>query len=434
MADAADDDDGKMPAEPEKEGSSRGFPQSRVPFSKVLETMIGLGEQYNRKKNKKFANELLVAAANFLEDQVFDKHDNCWFEGTLFGMLAEAFPGKLNHIIETFSDNKIYQLFEKGFVGRVYEAAYIDGDGSIYGNRGEEDTVDCFVCNISVSNHAPYHYLLTSTGGYNKGLNRAMNGEFFVDAITISAFNCALVLKRPQFLSVLAVSSSARTGLEGGVSKNTPLAKATSASLSRILSALNSNHGIGFSVDYYENLFRQILGFERKHTDMNNPAPILFLVYLAGIIGSDGGVGRNFGREITIYQSNRNYLLGLQRVSKEVFGLDDEECYVTRNSQTLSSNHRKKFILVFKGNAMKRILPFIALFDYNRRTQHLLLLILHLVKDCDESQFSNKENVVTFLLHLLIIIRIYYPSKRKIIVITITALVELVTQTLSCFQ
>ena len=434
MADAADDDDGKMPAEePEKEGSSRGFPQSRVPFSKVLETMIGLGEHYDREKGKKFANELLVAAVNYLEEQVFNKHDNSWFEGTLFGMLAEAFPGKLNHIIETFSDNKMYQLFEKGFIGRAYEAAYIDGDGSIYGNR-VTDTVDYSVCNISVSPHAPYHNLLTSTGGYNKGLNRTMNGEFFVDAITISAFNKALVLKRPQFLSVLAVSSSARKGLEGEVSKNTPLAKATSASLSRILSALNSNHGIGFSADYYENLFRQILGFERKHTDMNNPAPILFLEYLAGIIGSDGCVGHHNGSEIAICQSNRNYLLGLQRVSKEVFGLDDEECYVTRHSQPLSSNHRKRFMLVFKGKAMKRILPFIALFDYNRRTQHLLLLILHLVKDCDESQFSNKENVVTFLLHLLIIIRIYYPSKRKIIVITITALVELVTQTLSCFQ
>ena len=431
LEDDVDDDDRKMPAEPDKEG----IPRSKVPLSKVLQTIIGLGEQYNRGKDKKFANELLVAAVNYLEEQVFDKHDKSWLDGTLFGMLAEAFPGKLNHIIETFSDKKINQLFKKGFFGRAYEAAYIDGDGTICGHR-TDDRMDYFDCGIDISPHAPFFNLLTTIGGYDKGVVRIVNDDFLADPTTITAFNYALVLKNPQFLSVLAVSPSARLGLEGKrTSRSTPMAKATGKSLSRILSALNNNHGIGFSSDYYENSFRRLVGFERKYTDMDNPAPILFLVYLAGIIGSDGCVGEHDGRRILIIQSNRNYLLGLHRVAKEVFGLDDdEECYVKAKSSKPSSNARKSFDLVFRGNAMKRILPFVAAFDYNRRTQHLLFLILQLVKDCDESQFSNKRNVVTFLLHVLIIIRIYYPSKKKTIIITIAELVEIVTRELSCFQ
>ena len=167
------------------------------------------------------------------------------------------------------------------------------------------------------------------------------------------------------------------------------------------------------AINYFRKLFSDMIEFEKNQYNNAINVPLTFLMYVAGLIGADGGVG--YGSDccrIEIYQSCLPYLLALAEAIHEVMGFDEpvKVQEYTDSIDKQSANSRGKFRIRFTKKQSIQLLLTVGALDYNRRSQHTVALVAALV-DYMGDAVPEKKKVREFLHDLLRLIRIFFPSK-----------------------
>lgn len=132
--------------------------------------------------------------------------------------------------------------------------------------------------------------------------------------------------------------------------------------------------------------------------------PCFFDVFIAGIIGSDGGVGNGNTLAYQIYQSNRRFMVAFSSVMNEKYGLST---FVTRK-KCKSIRWRPEYTIRMNSEDTRKMILRVASYDLNRADQQLVLLLRIMVQHAKE--VPNKKRVQAFLKGLGKYIRSVRPS------------------------
>lgn len=385
-------------------------------FEMAAGTHAGLTET----EQKQFRKSIVW---NYLENGVvFPNGEGGYIEGIPLSMFANAFPGYMAPIIELLNRPEIKQLFEKNYYAQVFIAAFFEGDGVESVSLTHDDRRP--KVGINIGGDKPFHNLLTRKFGYNSNnptnVNMStaavatLNKELFEQHPTMwHGFYAATALKKLQWITTSALGNEG--GLvdsRRGVRTIPPHELLARRSLNHIISALNNLHGEGISIDQFENWFEFMRCVETNILEEEGGAPITFLIFLAGIMSSDGGVGYgDWGTECYIYQSCENWCKALAKVIERAFGFEIGSVKVSqRNEAVFSPNTREGWKITFNKQQTDQILLAVGAFDYNRRSQWLVLLVLRLVSLETEESMPTRELVRSFLDDLLSTIREEMPS------------------------
>ena len=385
----------------------------------MITILVSCGQVYTRDKK---GVGLLKEVIGFLEGKhnedgknvgpgIFDKDDGSaaeFWEGIPLPLFSSAFKNIMNDwtkIFEFMNDKKkTFAYYEW-----IYHAGYTDGDGSIYGKLTQ---VIKPKLSITIGKHARYHQLLVEYWGFHsyKGCaDRTIDESFLGESVFVTAFANGLVLKKKQFETVYSLAKPAKAGSKD----QTLISSSIKEVQGQLLSHNNYDHGSSYTFDYFRKLFSDMIEFEKNRYNNAINVPLTFLMYVAGLIGADGGVGYGLDCcQITIFQSCLPYLQALALAIKEVMGFDEPvsilECTPPIDKQ--SANARGQFKIVFNKKQSIQLLLTVGALDYNRRSQHTVALVAALV-DYMGDAVPEKKKVKEFLHDLLRLIRIFFPSK-----------------------
>ena len=408
-------------------------PKRGMNFMKVFAFLVGLGQVYE--KGTKAGNALIKGAVGYLDGKhtcdgtsipgspgLFDNDDGevaSFWEGIPLIFIAPAFKDKMKQMM-TFINCPGFEGLKKMYEW-VYHVGFLDGDGSLYGKL---TVVSNPRIKMSIGGFTSYHKLLVKYYGFrssnkkkapvkstavNRGLDCFLSKVGF-----LPAFKNAITLKKAQFDAAIAVALPSH--LASNSRYNATMATDTvKQTTNQFLSHLNHIHGNNYTIDYFRKLFNDMIEYEKVQLGENNnvkTVPLLFLMYVAGLIGADGGVGyANYCFQIQIFQSCLPYLFALADAIKEVMGFKDpvKVQEYTGSIDKQPANSRGKFRIVFTKEQSMQLLFTVGALDYNRRGQYVVAQVAALVDCCDE--FHNKEKVMEFLRDLGKLVRIFYPSK-----------------------
>ena len=412
-------------------------PKRGMNFMKIAAFLAGLGQVYERDTDEGNAEgcAILKEGVGYLGGKhtydgtsipgstgLFNKDDGevaSFWEGIPLVFIAPAFENKTEQMMKFINCpgfeglKKIYEW--------VYHVGFLEADGSIWGYLTE---VSNPIISMFIGGFTSYHNLLCRDYGFRtenkkkpvkssqvkKGLGQLLKQDGF-----LSAFENAVVLKRSQFFTALDVALPSKTVYV----KATKVSSISKQITNQLLSHLNYVHGNNYTIDYFRELFNKMIEFEKNLFDKNpeafnnvKPVPLLFLMYVAGLIGGDGGVG--YGEccyQIRIFQSCRPFLLALAEAIREVMGFKDTVSVVesTRPINKQSANERGSFTIAFTKEQSMQLLFTVGVLDYNRRAQYIVAQVAALLDCCGE--FRNKKKVMEFLHDLLKLVRRFYPSK-----------------------
>jgi len=310
---------------------------------------------------------------------------------------------------------KIFQFIDnnekvKEYYEWFYHAGFTDGDGSICGELARETKSEL---SMAIGRHTSYHKLLVEYWKFRTGSNgiakRLIDKSFLEDSVIVAALDRGLVLKKKQFETVYSLAKPTKAGSKD----QTLISSPTKLVQSELVSHLNYSHGNHYLFEYFRKLFSEMVGFEKNRFNDATNVPLAFLMYVAGLIGADGGVGYgSYNYRIEIYQSCLPYLQALALTIKEVMGFD-EPVKVLESTPPIdkqSANVRGAFRIVFTKEQSIQLLLTVGALDYNRRSQHTVALVAALV-DYMGDTVPEKKKVKEFLHDLLRLIRIFFPSK-----------------------
>ena len=418
-----------------KDKNKRHFTSRRALFK---------SDEYKDDESTKF----LTQVSNFLDNDVYHPPANGFIHGLPLILFADGFPSAMGPIVGMVL--LLYPLLHYGMALWAYIAGYLDGDGSICGQLGEikRPTISLCIPADTKLSELLSHIGFRRNGGnmlltFNKdnfyqtmqstGISLAAQREVDIARCTIVwGLTRFLVFKRLQWLVLVFLAYPARLFLDH---VTTPLARYTRVVIPYILSHLNYGHGAGMGVAVFYKWLLNIGKFSPGTSLLPssfNPlveyVPIFLFLYIAGMFGSDGSVGgysTKSSREgqCEIYQSCENYLLALVKILNKVIKFPlGEKLKVNKKVRqaTTSAATRAQYYIRFSLCQVVRIIFPIGSFDYNRRSQWTVLLILIMVKLDNDIPKKDKDKIMLFLKDLLIIIKIIHPSYTYIIVIAIT--------------
>jgi len=395
-------------------------------FMAIFTILVSCGQAYTRDKK---GVGLLKEVIGFLEGKhnedgkkvgrgIFDNDDGSvaeFWDGIPLKLFSVVFNSIMNDWTKIFElmnfDEKVKKYYEW-----VYHAGFTDGDGCISGNlttRGHKANLS-----MAIGKHTSYHQLLVEYWKFKstkRQAKRTVSKSFLADKVFVAAFANGLVLKQEQFRTVIDIAGVTKAGAssKNGQSNATLINSSTKLVQSELLSHLNYSHGNHYMINYFRKLFSDMIEFEKNQYNNAINVPLTFLMYVAGLIGADGGVG--YGHDccrIEIYQSCLPYLLALAEAIHEVMGFDEpvkvQECTPSIDKQ--SANSRGKFRIMFTKKQSIQLLLTVGALDYNRRSQHTVALVAALV-DYMGDAVPEKKKVREFLHDLLRLIRVFFPSK-----------------------
>ena len=124
-------------------------------------------------------------------------------------------------------------------------------------------------------------------------------------------------------------------------------------------------------------------------------------------MGADGNIGSGQWAILTrITQSNYPFLNALAQTMQRAFGFSDEPRVSCQERSW--SRERDNFHCHFSAEQGEALILLVGSFDYNRRAQWLLTLIMRLVISAPD--FPNKTNIREFIEDILIVVREEEPS------------------------
>jgi len=235
----------------------------------------------------------------------------------------------------------------------------------------------------------PYKMLLCKNGFTyhtdHTGVSRSLST---MDIYWFVLWFYTLAIKRFQFFVVALLGVALR--VVG--SFTTPLSWVVRGFVGLILSALNYDHGGVIPFEIY------LQHFEMLRTGY----ALLLNICVAGWMGSDSTVGGgSTGGSTSLFQSNSPLLNALAQTLQRAFGFSSVP-RVGRQQRT-ETRTRDLFSLNFSTEQAEALILLVGSFDYNRRAQWLLTLIMRLVVNAPD--FANKRNIQEFIEDLLIVIR-----------------------------
>ena len=130
----------------------------------------------------------------------------------------------------------------------------------------------------------------------------------------------------------------------------------------------------------------------------------VFDLFLAGIMGSDGGIHE----EYHIYQSNRRWCRALAHTMQNVYGLETQPTITPIRASARGIRWRPKTSIRISRRDSERIAPRVAAFDMCRKDQHIIYLLRRLITHSRD--FPNKKRVQAFLEATAKFIRKLRPS------------------------
>ena len=238
----------------------------------------------------------------------------------------------------------------------------------------------------------PYKRLLCKNGYTldGDGVSRSLST---MDIFWYITWQEVLFIKRFQF-NVMCLLGLALRLLGTFLS---PLGWLVRAIVGPTLSALNYDHGALIPEEAY------LQNLERLRTEY----PLLLILYIAGLMGADGNIGSGQWATLTrITQSNYPFLNALAQTMQRAFGFSDEPRVSCQERS--GSRERDTFHCHFSAEQGEALILLVGSFDYNRRAQWLLTLIMRLVISAPD--FPNKTNIREFIEDILIVIREEEPS------------------------
>ena len=151
--------------------------------------------------------------------------------------------------------------------------------------------------------------------------------------------------------------------------------------VARILSGLNTAHGVGIGEAFYDHRFRAMV---------QSRISCILNYHGAGMMGSDGYIGPD---KVELYQSNEEYCNSFARACTSALGFQSTQVRdASMNRRSL--NTRAAWRVEFRGEDQVLAAVHFGSFDYNRRTQWLVMVIIKLIQ---KSSLPNKVAIVEFM-------------------------------------
>lgn len=315
-----------------------------------------------------------------------------FLEGTLFLPMLEQCPLMMESLLtslEVTPSHSRSRLAEECVL-----VAFGDGDGSFNASfNGEKDPKLAFAIKDSQRHidfgddpNAYKQYLVKNIPGIDYSgadlVVRKLGTDSFCKSLFFLAGTLCLTLKAQQFyvLCILAWPLQLFSYPYIGICC-TSFVKVCRRMVARILSGLNTAHGVGIGEAFYDQRFRVMV---------QSRISCIFNYHGAGMMGSDGYIGPNI---VELYQSNEEYCNSFARACTSALGFQSPRVrHDSMNRRSLNS--RAAWRVEFRGENQVLAAVHFGSFDYNRRTQWLVMVIIKLIQ---KSGLPNKDAIVEFM-------------------------------------
>eukprot|EP00984_Skeletonema_dohrnii_P031126 scaffold23225_cov158-Skeletonema_dohrnii-CCMP3373.AAC.3 len=322
---------------------------------------------------------------DFLIEKGYDGPEADFLDNSNYPLLKRSMPTvmqPITHEIQTWGDPR---FFSEGYI-----AAFTAGDGSLVcrsHRRGENGEVkyrqSVQVLAIKGPDH-PFKEWLYSHGWY-------INEACAVRTITPSLvkqipflYACDYLLSYKKLIWKVMVKLARATRFGVFNSPFAPMSRIATTIQIVVVSWLNSLHGVMLSYQWFMDDFQRM---SRKHC--------VFDLFVAGIMGSDGGIYDNY----YIFQSNRRWCRALARTMEDVYGLEEQPTIsLIRNGlrrRNRGIRMRPTTTIRISARDSEKIAPRVAAFDMCRKDQQIIYLIRRLIMR--SPNFPNKNRVQKFL-------------------------------------
>jgi len=367
-----------------------------TPAYTIPELLVILSALATRYKNASAdeKHEILKSLFQFFEKEVFPHSatsDVGFIAGTLFPILEQAFP-KATASARQGLDSIPAHTGDR-LSAELYLTGLFDGDG-------------CFTALKSGSKAPVWEVAIRGENSFKDFAEKNLQCTSYRRVIKRTAcFSHEIMCKTPFFLAnclgltIKFLQFQCICNLAGPLSLVSSSSAVTSTvttarrAIARILSALNNQHAVGISREWFQRRFMAMAC---------SRVPLALDFVLAGWTGSDGCVN---DYRTYICQSNQAFCEGLADAFEQVYSRGRPSVLKERNWRSVNS--RGVYRVNFTQEQTTTLLFRVGIFDYARRSQWLVVALKKLVK---ASTAENKDSVLHLLNDLLSYIKRVCPS------------------------
>ena len=320
----------------------------------------------------------------FLIEKGYAGPDADYLDNCNYPMLVRSMPTVMQPIkdeIQTYGDDMDPRFFSECVI-----AAFTCCDGTLAcGNHRRNENGEVRyrpvvqTLSISGADH-PFKQWLKQHGFWvgKQWVCRVITPKLLRQIPFVYACNLLLSYKKICWKVVEKLAPATRIGAFSTV--HLPLARIAMTTQLVVMSWLNSLHGVMLSEEWFRDDFQQMA---RKRC--------VFDLFMAGIMGSDGGIYQ----EYEIYQSNRRWCRALAHTMQHVYGLETQPRVSPIRASAGGIRWRPSTSIRISRRDSERIAPRVAAFDMNRKDQHIIYLLRRLITNSRD--FPNKTRVQAFL-------------------------------------
>jgi hypothetical protein len=325
-------------------------------------------------------------------DESVSGHD--FLEGTLLLPFLEQCPLMMAPLLASLRATPSHsrsQLAQESVL-----MGYVDGDGSFSALfNGEADPTLSIAMKDSQRHidhgddpNAYKEYLVQNVPGISPSSTsagqvvRKLNRDSLCKSLFFLAGTLCLTIKAQQFYVICILAWPLQLFSHSCIGICfTSFVEVCRKMTARVLSGVNTAHGVGIGEAFYNHRFRAMV---------ESPIRCIFQYHGAGMMGSDGYIRPD---RVNLCQSNEEYCNAFASTCTSALGFQRPRVnYGSMNRKSL--NTRSVWYVEFSGEDQVLAAVHFGSFDYNRRTQWLVMVIIKLIQ---KSNLPNKGAIVEFL-------------------------------------